>query len=139
VLESPPASSAPEPGPSDRQPGSISRRPPARLSASAAEVGILRAALFLPFLLATLPLGVLVDRRRRLPLMIGADLGRFVLIGSIPVLVWVGAAQMEILYIIVFAAGSLTVLYQLADFAFLPRVVAADELLDAVSRPAWCL
>jgi Na+/melibiose symporter-like transporter len=106
------------------------------LSASAAEVGVLRAAQFLPFLLATLPLGVLVDRRRRLPLMIGADLGRFVLIGTIPVLVWVGAAHMEILYVIVFAAGSLTVLYQLADFAFLPRVVATDELLDANSKLA---
>src|SRR3712207_2203728 len=49
------------------------------LSASATEVGILRAAQFLPFLLVTLPFGVLVDRRRRrLPLMIGADVGRFV-------------------------------------------------------------
>jgi Na+/melibiose symporter-like transporter len=101
------------------------------LSASAAEVGILRAAQFLPFLLATLPFGVLVDRRKRLPLMIGADVGRFVLIGTVPVLVWIGAAHMEVLYVIVFAAGTLTVLYQLADFAFLPRVVATTELLDA--------
>src|SRR5688572_32364717 len=52
------------------------------LSASAAEVGFLRVAQFLPFLLATLPIGILVDRRRRhrLQLMVGADLGRFVLI-----------------------------------------------------------
>ena len=106
------------------------------LSASAAEIGLLRAAQFLPFLLATLPLGVLVDRRRRLPLMIGADLGRFLLIGAIPVLVWVGVAHMEILYIIVFTAGSLTVLYQLADFAFLPRVVPTADLLDANSKLA---
>jgi Na+/melibiose symporter-like transporter len=104
------------------------------LSASAAEVGLLRAAQFLPFLVATLPFGVLVDRRRRLPLMVGADLGRFVLIGSIPVLVWVGAAHMVLLYVIVFAAGLLTVLYQLADFAFLPRVVETAELLDANSK-----
>jgi MFS family permease len=106
------------------------------LSASAAEVGILRAAQFLPFLVATLPFGVLVDRRNRLPLMIGADVGRFVLIGTIPVLVWIGAAHMEVLYLIVFAAGSLTVLYQLADFAFLPRVVATTELLDANAKLA---
>ncbi len=101
------------------------------LSASAAEVGILRAAQFLPFLLATLPFGVLVDRRRRLPLMIGADVGRFLLIGTIPVLVWTGVAHMQVLYAIVFVAGSLTVLYQLADFAFLPKVVSTEELLDA--------
>src|SRR6188768_2253129 len=61
------------------------------LSASAAEVGLLRVAQFLPFLLATLPLGVLVDRRRRqrLKLMVGADLGRFGLIAAIPISVWV--------------------------------------------------
>jgi MFS family permease len=106
------------------------------LSASAAEVGILRAAQFLPFLLATLPFGVLVDRRNRLPLMIGADLGRFVLIGTIPVLVWIGVAHMEVLYLVVFAAGSLTVLYQLADFAFLPRVVTTTQLLDANGKLA---
>jgi MFS family permease len=106
------------------------------LSASAAEVGILRAAQFLPFLLATLPFGVLVDRRNRLPLMVGADVGRFVLIGTIPVLVWIGAAHMEVLYLIVFAAGSLTVLYQLADFAFLPRVVTTTQLLDANGKLA---
>lgn len=101
------------------------------LSASAAEVGLLRTAQFLPFLLATLPFGLLVDRRRRLPLMIGADVGRFLLIASIPILAWAHAAQMALVYVIVFAAGLLTVLYQLADFAFLPRVVPTELLLDA--------
>lgn len=104
------------------------------LAASAAEVGALRTAQFLPFLLATLPLGLLVDRRRRRPLMIGADLGRFVLIGAIPLLIIAGLAKIELLYVIVFAAGMLTVLYQLADFAFLPRVLPADRLLDANSK-----
>jgi MFS family permease len=103
------------------------------LSATAAEVGLLRVAQFLPFLLATLPLGLLVDRRRRqrLALMIGADLGRFVLIGAIPVTVWLGVARIEWLYALVFTAGLLTVLYQIADFAFLPSVVDRDQLVDA--------
>jgi len=104
------------------------------LSATPAEVGLLRTMQFLPFLLATLPLGVLVDRCRKRPLMIGADLGRFVLIGGIPVLVWVGAGHIELVYVFVFAAAVLTVLYQLADFAFLPRVVTPERLLDANSK-----
>ncbi|HZO64420.1 MAG TPA: MFS transporter, partial [Kribbellaceae bacterium] len=54
------------------------------LSADADELATLRAAQFLPFLLATLPVGLLVDRRRRRGLMIGADLGRFVLVALIP-------------------------------------------------------
>lgn len=106
------------------------------LSATPAEMGLLRTMQFLPFLLATLPLGVLVDRMRKRPLMIGADLGRFVLIGGIPVLIWVGAGQIELVYVFVFAAAVLTVLYQLSDFAFLPRVVTADRLLDANSKLA---
>lgn len=106
------------------------------LSASAAEVGLLRTAQFLPFLLATLPLGVLVDRRARRPLMIGADLGRFVLVGTIPVVVWAGVAGMEFLYVAVCAAGVLTVLYQLADFAFVPTVVPSHQLVDANGKLA---
>ena len=35
------------------------------LAASPGELGVLRAAQFLPFLLATVAIGVLVDRRRR--------------------------------------------------------------------------
>ena len=108
------------------------------LSASASELGLLRVAQFLPFLLATLPLGVLVDRRRRqrLSLMIGADLGRFVLVATIPLAVWAGVAQMELLYVVVFAAGILTVLYQIADFSLLPSVVRSDQLVDANGKIA---
>lgn len=100
------------------------------LSASAADVGLLRTVQFLPFLVATLPLGVYVDRRRRRPLMIAADIGRFVLVGAIPVAVWLGAG-IEFLYVTVFAAGILTVLYQLADFSFVPAVVPRHQIVDA--------
>lgn len=108
------------------------------LSASATEVGLLRVAQFLPFLLATLPLGLLVDRHRRhrLRLMVGADLGRCVLVASIPVTVWLGVAHIGLLYGVVFAAGILTVLYQIADFAFLPSVVHRQQLVDANGRIA---
>ncbi|MGH3384495.1 MAG: MFS transporter [Nocardioidaceae bacterium] len=106
------------------------------LSASAAEVGLLRTAQFLPFLLATLPLGLLVDRRARRPLMITADLGRFVLIALIPLGVWAGLTQMQPLYVVVFMAGLFTVLYQLADFAFVPSVVPPAVLIDANGKLA---
>jgi Na+/melibiose symporter-like transporter len=101
------------------------------LSADASQVGLLRSAQFLPFLVATIPLGLVVDRSARRSLMIAADLGRFVLVGSIPVLVWLGVRQIEVLYLLVFGAGTLTVLYQLADFAFLPDIVPRRELIDA--------
>jgi Na+/melibiose symporter-like transporter len=103
------------------------------LSAGATQLSALRVAQFLPFLVATLPLELLVDRHgpRRRHLMVAADLGRFVLVASIPAAVWLGVAKMSLLYGIVFAAGVLTVLYEVADFAFLPSIVTADQLVDA--------
>ncbi len=106
------------------------------LAATPGELGALRTAQFLPFLLATLPLGLLVDRRRRLPLMIGADLGRFALILIIPIAVWAGFAQIELLYGVMFLAGVLTVLYQVADFAFVPEIVTPHQLVDANGKLA---
>lgn len=104
------------------------------LSASASELSILRTAQFLPFLIATLPLGLLVDRARRRPLMIGADLGRFVLVAAIPVAVWTGTASIPLIATLLLLVGTLTVLYQSADFALLPHIVTRDQLTDANSK-----
>ncbi|WBB67581.1 MFS transporter [Micromonospora sp. WMMD812] len=103
------------------------------LSATAAQASTLRVAQFLPFLLATLPVGLLVDRfrRGRLRLMIGADLGRALLIALIPIAAWTGTASMPGVYVIVFAAAVLTVVFQVADFAVLPTILAEDQLVDA--------
>jgi MFS family permease len=107
-------------------------------AASAAELSALRIAQFLPFLLVTLPLGLLVDRYpgRRLRMMVGADLGRFVLITALVVWVWVGHPGLAILCVVVFAASVLTVLYEVASFAFLPTIVAAERLVDANGKLA---
>jgi MFS family permease len=106
------------------------------LGATETQVGLVRTAQFLPFLLFTLYAGVLVDRTRRRPLLVAADLGRFVIIGAIPLLAWLGMHRVEPLYLLVFAAGSLTVLHQLADLAYLPTLVGRDRLLAANSRLA---
>nr|WP_239062289.1 MFS transporter [Streptomyces sp. SID13031] len=106
------------------------------LSASSGELGMLRAAQFLPFLLATLPIGLLVDRSRRRRLMIGADLGRFVLIALIPLSVWFDLVSMGLLCGVIFGAGVLTVLYQMSDFTFLPSVTTVHQLSDANAKIA---
>src|SRR5690349_2504861 len=108
------------------------------LAASASEASILRIAQFLPFLLVTLPAGLLVDRfrRGRLRMMIGADLGRALLIVLLPLAAWTGTAGMPVLYVVVFVATTLTVVYQVADFAILPRIVAEGQLVDANGKLA---
>jgi MFS family permease len=104
------------------------------LDATETQVGLVRAAQFLPFLLLTLHAGVLVDRVRRRPLMITADLARFGIIGAIPLLIWLGVDRVEPLYLLVFAAGAFTVVQQLADTAYLPSLVRGDQIMPANSK-----
>ncbi len=104
------------------------------LNASATQVSFLRAMQFAPFLLATMPFGVLVDRHRRRPLMIGADLGRFLLAAAIPLAIWAGVRSIGLVYGLVFAIGTLTVLYQVAEFAFQPLAVTTRQLPDANAK-----
>ncbi|MCZ7434876.1 MFS transporter [Micromonospora sp. WMMC241] len=108
------------------------------LSASAAQASTLRVVQFLPFLLATLPAGLLVDRLGpgRLRLMIGADLGRALLVLLIPVAAWTGTATVTGLYVVVFAVALLTVVFQVADFAVLPAIVDEGQLVDANGKLA---
>ena len=104
------------------------------LAAEADELAALRVAQFAPFLLATIPLGVVVDRYRRKPMMVGADLGRFVLIAAIPALIGAKALTIPVLCILIFGVGVLTVLYQSADFALLPSIVSRQQLTDANAK-----
>jgi hypothetical protein len=54
------------------------------LGASLTETGVLAASRWLPYLLFGLVAGVLVDRRRRLPVLIGADFARAAVLALIP-------------------------------------------------------
>ena len=103
------------------------------LGASDSEVGALRAAHFARFLIATLAVGVIADRRRRRPLMIGADLLRFATTVSIPVAVWFGAGGVSWLLPVVFVTGIGTVVYQTADYAYLPTLIDKRRLVTANS------
>jgi MFS family permease len=104
------------------------------LHASATQIGLLGAARELPVLGLMLFFGVVVDRVRRRPLMIGADLGRAVAIGAIPLLAWLGFLQMPVLYLVAFAVGCLAVIFSLAYQAYLPTLLGPDRLLSGNSR-----
>ena len=101
------------------------------LGATETQLGILRAAQFLPFLVATLLAGVWVDRVRRCPLLVQTNLWRALLIGMIPLGAWMGWLRMPLMYVLVFAAGVGTVVFQLAFQAYVPSLVVGDDLTDA--------
>ncbi|MGY1808600.1 MFS transporter [Blastococcus sp. SYSU D00669] len=101
------------------------------LEASAAEVGLLRAAEFLPYLLLTLPAGALVDRVRRRPLMIGCDLWRAAWLLLVPLAAWVGGLSLPLLLLVTAAAGAATVLFDVAYLSVLPSLVRREQVVPA--------
>ena len=104
------------------------------LGASPLEVGVLGALEFLPFLLFTLPAGVWVDRLQRRRILIAADLGRAGILAFVPALHFLDWLAMWQLYVIAFAAGTLTVFFDVGYQAFLPELVSRDRLAEGNSR-----
>lgn len=104
------------------------------LHATALQMGILTVAGSLPTLLFGLLVGVGVDRFRRRPLLIGADLGRAVGLGSIPLAALLGLLSMGQLYLVAFLAGSLTLLFNVAHVSLLPSLVSQEQLVEGNSK-----
>jgi predicted MFS family arabinose efflux permease len=104
------------------------------LHASATQMGMLGASQWLPFLLLGLPAGVWVDRQRRRPVMIMADLARALSLGVVPVAAAFGILSLPILYVSVFATGVLQVLFELSYQSYIPVLVGPERLMRANSR-----
>jgi MFS family permease len=94
------------------------------LNASAFEVALLGVIEFAPFILISLPAGVWVDRLRRKPILVAADVGRALLLASIPVAHWLGVLTIWQLYVVGFAVGFLTVFFDVSYQSYLPSLVA---------------
>ena len=104
------------------------------LGASPAQMGLLGALGFLPFLVVTLPAGAWIDRHRRRPTLIVANLARAALIATIPLAALFGVLRMELLYVIAFAVGVLTVAFDVAYLAYVPSLVSRERLTTANGR-----
>ncbi len=106
------------------------------LGATPGQMGLLQAVGDVPVLLFGLLAGVWVDRLRRRPLLIAADLGRALLIGLIPLAAWLGALNLTLLYGVAALAGVLTVLFNVADQSYLPALVEHEAILEGNSKLA---
>lgn len=100
------------------------------LHASAFEVGALTAATTAAFLLVGLPAGAIVDRLRRRPVLVAADIGRTILYGSIPVASALGHLTLLQLYVVALAAGVQTVFFDVAYQSYLPALVDRAQLVE---------
>ncbi len=102
------------------------------LRADAAEMGTLLGVGLLPHLLFSLPAGVWLDRvRNRRRLMIAADLGRALLIASIPAAYLLHVLTVAQLYVVGFLSGCLAVVFDLSWSTLLVAVTRREAYVEA--------
>jgi len=103
------------------------------LHASAVQMGLLAALTIAPHLVFGLPAGVWVDRWSLRRVLIWTDLGRLVLLGSVPVVAALGALEIGQLYVVAVLTGLLTLLSDTASQTLMPALVPRADLMRANS------
>ena len=103
------------------------------LHAGPVQISLIRSAELIAGLFVGLFAGALVDRVRRRPILIWADLGRAVLLATIPIAAIFGFLSLLQLVLVALAAAVLTTFFEVADHAFLPTVVSRRRLVAANS------
>ena len=104
------------------------------LAATPAQMGILTAVASIPVLLIGLFAGAWVDRLRRRPILIAMDLSRMALLLTIPAAALTGHLRIQLLYVVIAAAGVLGLIFETAYHAYLPSLVERDQIVEANSR-----
>jgi MFS family permease len=101
------------------------------LHANATQMGLLTAAGLIPSLAFSLAAGSAIDRRgHRRRTMLAADLGRALLMATIPVSYALGRLGLPQLYAVTFAVGTLDVLFFVAYSTLFVSVVSPDRYVD---------
>jgi predicted MFS family arabinose efflux permease len=104
------------------------------LGAREGAAGLLQTAQTLPFLLFSIPAGVLVDRMSRSRLMAGAEALRAASLLAILILMMVDTLNLPLLAALGFVGACGTVAYSVAAPALVPSLVRADALPVANGR-----
>jgi len=106
------------------------------IGAGAIEVAVLRSIDLGATLVVALVAGAWVDRLQRRPVLIWADVGRAVLLASIPAAFVLGALTFWHLLVVAGLTAVLTAFFEAADNAYLPTVVERKRLVEANSALA---
>ncbi|MGI8896439.1 MAG: MFS transporter [Casimicrobiaceae bacterium] len=106
------------------------------LQATPMQMGILIALETLPFALVSLHAGVLLDRVRKLPIVIATDLGRGLALLAIPVSAFTNALSIEILYVVGFFCGVQNVVGGAAYQVLLAQMAGRKRLVEANAKIA---
>ncbi|MBX7547989.1 MFS transporter [Streptomyces sp. tea 10] len=104
------------------------------LNADELQVGLLTATTTAGSLLIGLPAGAWVDRMRKRPVMIAADLVRALILLSVPAAWWARLLTIEWLCAAALLHGLLTVFFDVAYVSYLPHLVGRDNLVEGNAR-----
>ena len=104
------------------------------LGAGPREMGVLSATRWVPYLLFGLVAGVWVDRVRRRPLMIWADLARAAAVATIPAAALLGVLRIEQLFVVAFCMGALSLVFDAGYQAYLPSLVRREALVEGNAK-----
>jgi MFS family permease len=104
------------------------------LDATPMQMSLLNAMQMIPAFLIGLFAGAWVDRLRRRPLLIGADIGRALALVSIPLAAALGALHLVQLYAVALVVSVLTILFDLSYQAYLPALVGKPHVMEGNSK-----
>jgi MFS family permease len=104
------------------------------LHATAFEVGVLAACETAAFLLVGLPAGAWCDRVRRRPILIAGDIGRALVLGSVPIAAVMHRLTIGQLFVVALLTGVLTVFFDVSYQSYLPELVNNDELVEGNAK-----
>jgi MFS family permease len=104
------------------------------LHASAWQVGLLTAFGSIAYLLIGLPTGPYVDRHRKRPIMLVANLGRTVALASVPLAAAFSVLTLGQLCAVALIVGLLGVPFGVAYQSYLPELIDARALLDGGAK-----
>ena len=106
------------------------------LQASPTQMGLLQAMEILPFVLFSLPAGVLLDRVRKLPVYIAGESLLAIAVASVPLAAWMGWLGMQWLYVVGFVLGCVYTVAGSAAQIVLTQVVPRERLVEAHAKNA---
>lgn len=104
------------------------------LQAPPSAIGMLRLAELIPGFVIGMVAGVWVDRMRRRPVLIGADLVRASALITVPLAAWLGVLTFPHLLLAAAIVSALSVFFDVAYQAFLPSLVPNRRLIEANSK-----
>ena len=99
-------------------------------------MGILTAAELVPFALFSLPVGVWLDRVRKLPVYIVGEMTISVTVATVPLAWWLGWLSMSWLYLVGFVIGAVNTTAGSAAQIVLTQIVPRERLVEAHAKNA---